>query len=76
MNFSDKQNMTTLQEISFTIKERVVVQSDTHKIWETTETMTIEFDQQKFEEFISSKSTSLKQQNIIIASPLWRRQAY
>lgn len=52
MDFPTEQEMAMPLVMPFTTKRKVAVQSDTHKMGEMVETLIVEFDRQKYEEFV------------------------
>lgn len=60
MDFPTEQEMAMPLVMPFTTERKVAVQSDTHKMGEMVETLIVEFDRQKYEEFVFSGSASRK----------------
>ena len=60
--FSDKQEMATPLGITFSTDEQVVAQGDVTCMGKTVESLVVEFDQTKYEEFLSSNSESPRAQ--------------
>jgi len=58
--FSRKQEMATPLGTTFSTDEQVVTQGDVTFMEKTVESLVMEFDQVKYEEFISSGSKSLR----------------
>jgi len=52
--------MTTPMETAFSIDENTVAQADVQLLERTVESLVVEFDQEKFEEFLSSGSAGPK----------------
>ena len=58
LKFSNKQEMATPLGITFSTDEQVVAQGDVTFMGRTVESVVMEFDQAKYEEFLSSGSKS------------------
>ena len=58
--FPTKQKMVTPLEKLFSTDENAIAQADVQLLGKTVEPLVVEFDQEKFKEFLSSGSASLK----------------